>query len=607
MYQPLPPDHTRYIKFIPGETLAARLETWPIDQAPPYIALSYTWGRAPFREGRPIDAVYTIFVDGRPLEVQENLYDALACLTPKVVNGNRLFWVDAICINQVDIKERSTQILYMKYIYDHATSVCGWIGMPHDQEEVTLAVQLMYKITEALWKELKVSNFNCKIDGINMEENLNIMTSPYSKVISSKEYPFFMGGAKCEKAWAGVRELLSRSYWERTWIYQEATDSAPTLIFCGDEHFDLELVSETFITAQNASSIESTNVDLSFAFNSPAYIIATFRAYKFGSRLLDLLSIIRSTKSTDPRDKVYAFLGLASDLEPGCIVPNYSKSLLEVYSDVVRFSLTQPQNGLQILGHVIHSATEVNGDQPNEQIDDKSLSWLPDYRKDQWPQAFSQILDNGEWAYSVCGPFRTHESRIDGTELIVQGFEFDQVTQISDVWDQLTDDVFTPSVAVSSFVKAMRSWVAPRLGSKYLDTGETVDEALRRTIVADVTLRPKRRGYTAEWDLLTEHTSQLTVEQMRKKEAMDRAVIVTVGVQRLCWTANGRIGLIPAAALVGDSLYTLRGGQTGYIIRRKARDRYGLIGECYIHGLMDGELFQNADTTQIKWQSIILE
>lgn len=56
----------------------------------PYEALSYVWGTR--------EAADKISLDGCPVTVTENLYQALECL--RQPNEDRLLWVDAICIDQ---------------------------------------------------------------------------------------------------------------------------------------------------------------------------------------------------------------------------------------------------------------------------------------------------------------------------------------------------------------------------------------------------------------------------------------------------------------------------------------------------------------------------
>lgn len=83
-----------------------------------YEALSYTWGT---------DAhVNPVSVNGTIVGVTRNLYSALLAL--REPDKNRVIWVDALCINQADVRERSHQVQQMGDIYRCAHQVIIWIG-----------------------------------------------------------------------------------------------------------------------------------------------------------------------------------------------------------------------------------------------------------------------------------------------------------------------------------------------------------------------------------------------------------------------------------------------------------------------------------------------
>ena len=90
-----------------------------LDGNPKYDALSYTWGT---RESRT-----PIKVHGQAFNVTENLYAALQHLRQE--NEEMLLWVDALCINQSDLAEKSHQVQQMRQIYERATSVIAWLGV----------------------------------------------------------------------------------------------------------------------------------------------------------------------------------------------------------------------------------------------------------------------------------------------------------------------------------------------------------------------------------------------------------------------------------------------------------------------------------------------
>ncbi|KAL8651548.1 MAG: hypothetical protein Q9226_004655, partial [Calogaya cf. arnoldii] len=350
----------------------------------------------------------------QPLRLDEfkNLYDALTYLTPRVRETECLFWVDAICINQNDVEERSAQILHMSYIYGHAFAVYGWIGLPHDEEEVRLAVILMEKFDNVLAK--------------HNDDLYKVITTIY---LDNKDILPEIPGSECYKGWLGIKEMFQRSYWRRTWIYQEATLTQDTSFFCGDQHFTLNLawIANWMerVLVEHPKFPELFRLDV----QGDASRMAGFRfngVIKTGDSLLELLDYLRATECSEPRDKVYAVLGMAIDLSsPGDIIPDYSKSLAEVYADVVRFSLSQADQGLQVLDHVTHPASHWN-----DPLEDPSFpSWVPDYRTHGNPSPFRTRITDSRWAYSACGAKRSYNVNIEGSRFVVKGLHADEIVK----------------------------------------------------------------------------------------------------------------------------------------------------------------------------------
>jgi hypothetical protein len=70
---------------------------------------------------------------------------------------------------------------------------------------------------------------------------------------------------------------------------------------------------------------------------------------------LDSLLMFRHTSCSDPRDKVYAPLFLAPDDVRRFIQPDYdSKTILDVYMDVVQYYLAQPGHELDFLDYALY-------------------------------------------------------------------------------------------------------------------------------------------------------------------------------------------------------------------------------------------------------------
>lgn len=99
----------------------------------PYEALSYVWGS----EYKP----RAITVDNSKLEVTQNLYTALLRLQDN--HCCRYVWVDAICIDQSNEREKSNQIPLMAEIYMKARRVIVWLGDAEaDSDDALEAIRL---------------------------------------------------------------------------------------------------------------------------------------------------------------------------------------------------------------------------------------------------------------------------------------------------------------------------------------------------------------------------------------------------------------------------------------------------------------------------------
>ena len=73
------------------------------------------------------------------LSITQNLSTALRYLRKPATN--RVVWIDAICINQDDIQERSLEVARMGFIYNKARQVIVWLG-PHT-ENSELAIETL--------------------------------------------------------------------------------------------------------------------------------------------------------------------------------------------------------------------------------------------------------------------------------------------------------------------------------------------------------------------------------------------------------------------------------------------------------------------------------
>jgi hypothetical protein len=106
------------------DPIHGHLEVEELDAADPFDALSYCCG--------PDILSCSITINNIPeFRITENLWNALQRI--RKTGGDRRLWVDAICINQEDVREKSSQIRNMHAVYSRAKEVCIYFGECKEQ------------------------------------------------------------------------------------------------------------------------------------------------------------------------------------------------------------------------------------------------------------------------------------------------------------------------------------------------------------------------------------------------------------------------------------------------------------------------------------------
>jgi len=97
-----------------------QLEVVSLDGLPQYQAVSYAWG----------DHMDTqsVRVENVEIKIRSNLEACLRHLRKS--DGKLRLWVDSICINQENDREKSQQVAMMGTIFRSCSSAFIWLGVP---------------------------------------------------------------------------------------------------------------------------------------------------------------------------------------------------------------------------------------------------------------------------------------------------------------------------------------------------------------------------------------------------------------------------------------------------------------------------------------------
>jgi hypothetical protein len=142
-YEPLLQHEVRLVELLPSplfsDIIECNLRNTSLLDKPSYEALSYVWN-----EPRALNGSLSIMLHDRNFQVTGNLESALRHL--RFCDITRELWIDAICINQLDIQERNLQVRRMKDIYESAKTVVIWLGPDqHRSDEAITSLSVLYR------------------------------------------------------------------------------------------------------------------------------------------------------------------------------------------------------------------------------------------------------------------------------------------------------------------------------------------------------------------------------------------------------------------------------------------------------------------------------
>ncbi|KAJ3539744.1 hypothetical protein NM208_g5360 [Fusarium decemcellulare] len=321
----------RLLKLLPAPSQTDAIEVVLFVQKPDsptlqYEALSYRWSD-------PNDRC-RITVNGMHFMITRTLHSALREF--RSIRRERLLWADGICIDQSNVLERNHQVSLMNEIFSAATFVRVYVGEAAD--ETYRAMQLIYDCG-------KLSSKEDVKDRILQDET----------------------GSKA------LTELLSRPYWQRMWIFQEIVLGRAVVIYCGSFQAPWHGLYSIDEASGDGRLWFENQIRQGWVFNlrKALFRISQFCIDRSQARYpTNVLQPTRALQATDPRDKLFALLGV-SDFG-STLTADYAKSTRDVYVDFASRFMKQ-ENDLALL-------LTAGLCQMQNGPDIELPSWTPDFR-----------------------------------------------------------------------------------------------------------------------------------------------------------------------------------------------------------------------------------
>lgn len=395
----------------------------------------------------------------------------------------------------------------MAELYELAHNVVIWLGPESKNSKLALAT------LDYFGKQVE-----CAKDGTRMK-------SP-----CATEEEWFMESCRLpydQETWDAISDIIQRPWFDRLWVLQEAQlANFRTTIQCGRDECSWPSFRRAIDCITEKDELPSARLR-----ERLDYIQRMARDPH--QSFLKTLSFAFGRKCSDPRDRVYALLGILPSTMASRIRPDYSLSAAEVYKELF----------LLHLGQVLRLEMIRYSDLAERQID--GPTWVPDLSYEE----------EDRWSLSH-GPFASGFSRSHWTYLSPD------ILEVCGVQCATLSTVSTP--APNNLVEALaavRLWEPTNLHTSLYITGESLLDAYSLTLrkggikerwpvgEIDCTLEHWKSKVCGKMCLSTESRSDTDVNDLEIHESLKyvrRRTLVT--------TQNGYIGLAPKAAQQGERL-----------------------------------------------------
>lgn len=485
-----------------------------------------------------------------------------------------ILWVDAVCIDQLNVDERNVQVQAMTRIYNQAYEVAVWLGS--EAEESSSALNFLREIN-----------------------TLNIMPSRDQKLRETFKDPGRLSQLQA------VVCLFERDYWNRLWVVQEVHSAKKIKVHCGST----SLPWTYFTTSSSLFRLHLNNLAtlMQEKVSATGYTWATILSNHGPARLWDMredsptkllpyLIFHRSKACADARDKVFGLLGVLSLHERSQIIVDYSMSIREVYTNVVEYVLRTTRR-LDVICASIHF--------PWHQSPKALPTWVPDWSQTSAQPPISYLFPRkftASCAKDVNYSYSHHRRRLQITAI--------PIDEIHHCGTHLS-----PPRSLNTILIVMFQWRLKLL--EFVGRGPnsiSAHEAFCRTLCFDRDQHKISPRELLDWtyhtfaNLLQERYHHLELDEQLKFYAKIRTpdnahfqnlifedyFADAMTGRRFLLTSNGLFGLGTGAARSGDIVCVPLGCSTPVILR-KVGDGYRYVGDVYIDGYMYGKAIEEME------------
>jgi hypothetical protein len=560
---------------------------------PNYGALSYYWGEPKFD--------HSIICDGKALQVNASLHECLKRHRRDWLGKPEFLWADAICINQKDKDELNLQLLLMGKIYQSAEIV--FVDLGDIPLQWYVAYDLMFR-TKVICHLLKDQQPPGTMDNFNERFAL----PPFDHI-----------------AWKAYMQLFSSPWLRRTWTIQEMVLARQIRVRFGRFNFDWDDIVNTsdFIALQRVPITTLTSHEQQIGllnFSRIRRIQIDFRSGRLTP--MQLLWRARESQVSNPRDKVIALLGMLLTRR-STFRPDYTWSTDKLFYHFAayvleQFSFTERAAMLSYAG--LHRR-QIVGNLP---------SWAPDWlaQSDIGPAVFTTIREKpfdaakgslpvmyalGDYEKGECFITQTslslgkitHLSVAEGDERDESSQEEANVLRRESHEDKMREMLQAVDCKWLRWYQAVSQVLLQAISEGKLRYNEP-EEAFARTLLAGDQYTDQNATLTSvpinnPREALAATVAEISAGKSATVSIVTGSVANIYKVQALVAcrrrrfgiTDQGYMGLVPSCSQIGDEVHILGGATVPFVMRHRAERNFILVGDAYIHGVMEGEAVQD--------------